>query len=355
MYYNVITKCCIVQYYHLDKQAKFYFRMRVKKRSPEEYDEVRAEVYKLYKQGWSCTRIDRKLRLSPGYSSKRIKNLHGMHDGRHFNKGSPKRKVTPGIKLAIKNILDKNPSSLQEVQSQLKEANNVSLTIITLKKVAVSLGFKYGTAKKRTQRATADKSKLIAFCRAHKDTNFKLWIFSDEIFVPLHEEARHFWYRPGSRSAAQEVESGPRLMVWIMIRFNKKPIYRIFKESESLTSELYTSTLEDHLLFSGHNAYTFLHYHTRAHSSRLTQQWFEEHHSRVADDYPPHASSHNINVAKDLLTSIKTQVREKSPETLKELEAEIRKVLESVTISTVNTLITSVPDRISAILASAER
>ncbi len=325
--------------------------MRSKKKTPEDFAKIRTDVFKLKRQGYSCARIDRKLRVSPGYTSKRLKNPHGKHDGRHFNKGSHKRKVTPAVKLQIKKILDENPPSLQAVRSKLMETAGLSLTIITLKKVAVSLGFKYGTARKVPKLTSAGRAKRVAFCRAHRNTDFKSWIFSDETYISLYEGTKRLWYHPARRPVAEVSAWGPKLMVWVMIRYDRKPVFHIFEKGVTMVSQLYTDTLKEHLLFRGHNAYTFLHDLAKPHTSRHTQQWLAQHHPRVVQNYP--ACSPDINVIENLFGIVKTQIRAKRPETLEELKQEIKEAFENIPISTVNNLIDSASRRVSDIIAAS--
>ncbi len=128
----------------------------------------------------------------------------------------------------------------------------------------------------------AAKVKRVAFCRAHTDTDFKSWIFSDVTYISLYEGTvrRWFRYRPSKRPEVKISGWGPKVMMWCMIRFHKKPVYKVFGVGKTMVSQTYTETLEEHLLFRDHNAFTFQHDLAKPHTSRLTQNWLEEHHRR---------------------------------------------------------------------------
>ncbi len=257
-------------------------------------------------------------------------------------------KVTPAVKEKVRAILEINPPSLAVVRQKLYEDSALSLSKPTLRKIALSLGFKYGAARKVPKLTDAGKVKRVAFCRAHTDTDFKSWIFSDETYISLYEGTKMLWYRPSKRPEVKVSGWGPKVMVWCMIRFNKKPVYKVFAVGKTMVSQSYTETLEEHLLFRGHNAFTFQHDLAKPHTSRLTQNWLEEHHQRVAKDYP--ACSPDLNIIENVFAIVKREIRRRGPETIEDLLEDIEEVFDQIPLLTVNNLFNSMPSRISEVI-----
>ncbi|RWR99611.1 hypothetical protein B4U79_01338 [Dinothrombium tinctorium] len=187
------------------------------------------------------------------------------------------------------------------------------------------------------------KATRVQWCKDHIDLDWSNVFFSDESLFQLYRITQRQWEK--TRQAIAVPKHSPAVMVWgAMSARGLSPIAFI---PGHIDSTKYAIVMDHNLLDTMNTLYPdgWLYQQDNApvHTSKLTKKWFEDHGVRLIT-WPP--GSTDLNPIEVLWAIIKRRIEAKNPSNVNDLKAEIEKIWEEMSTSTIKSLIDSMPARL---------
>lgn len=188
------------------------------------------------------------------------------------------------------------------------------------------------------------KKKRLAWCVAHKDTDWSKVCFSDESMFQKFANNIKLWMRKDQKLTMMTPKHGPKLMVWGAISSRGSSVLKII--SGSVNSEAYMKILEEctqslEELFP--DGWILQQDNAPPHVSKVTKQWFSTSGLQVLD-WPP--ASPDLNPIENVWGTIKRAVSKKRCKTVDQWRKAIENQWIHLDIDYLASLAASMPRRV---------
>lgn len=242
----------------------------------------------------------------------------------------------------------------------LWEAAGVSRSDSTVRRRLAEADLNAYRAIKKPLLTDRHKNLRLNFARAHQDWTYVDWscvVWSDESKFNLFQSDGPVYVR---RRAGEEFRAdcvvptvkfhGGNVMMWGAMTFRGTGFLK--KVSGRLCARDYINILRDcavptaHMLGYG-DQYWFQDDGAPCHRAKIVSEWKEEH-DMMCLDWPP--QSPDLNPIENLWGDIKRSLKKQAPSNLRELEANVVDIWNKIAVERCETLVRSMPSRITAVL-----
>lgn len=239
---------------------------------------------------------------------------------------------------------------------QIKVTLNLNVSRETVRQVLKTCPFiKYAKRMKVPKLTQAHILRRLSFAMKHIKRIWRHTIFSDEKKFTLDGPAAYNGYWNDSRKEAQYHPTrnfgGGSLMVWAA--FSRTGKLQLVFTTCKMTSKDYTQILEQSLIpyvrMHSDEDFTFQQDNAAIHTSRFTQQWFEDHNIDVLD-WP--ARSPDLNPMENLWGILVQRIyyNDQRYDTIDELKAAILMAWENIEKNIIENLVDSMNTRLSEVI-----
>ena len=282
--------------------------------------------------------------------------------------GRPRKVSTGGRKKLIEHAIKHRRLSLRALGKTL----NPQISTNTTRRILADAGYHRRVARRKPYLKPLHRKFRREWAERHASWNANLWkhiIWSDECYIHINDKNGRIYVtrRPDEALDDECVinafnSSDIKVMVWGCFTQNKKgPLvvleYPGGKGGGMNTSRYIDQVLSGPLLTFYHNMKRSRRYmklqqdNAPCHTSKKTMQWMSK--NRIAlFDHPP--SSPDLNPIENIWHLLKNHVRSRprTPTSTAELIQAVRDAWDSISIDTINSLVSSMPDRVDAVLAA---
>ncbi|KAG2462527.1 TCB1 transposase, partial [Polypterus senegalus] len=331
--------------------------------------------YKKSFSEWQCLLEAKMGRGSPGVTQRKIaKTLHlsssTVHNIiRRFResgtisvlKGQGRKTILDARDLrALKRHCTTNRNAtVKEITEWAQEYFQKPLSVNTIHHAISRCQLKLYSAKKKPFLSKIHKLRRCHWARDHLKWSVAKWktvLWSDEsrfkvLFGNLgHHVIRTKEDKDNPSCYQRSVQKPASLMVWGCMSACGMGSLHVWKGT--INAEKYIQVLEQHMLPSRRHLFQgrpciFQQDNARPHSASITTSWLRRRRIRVVK-WP--VCSPDVSPIENIWRIIKRKVRQRRPKTIEQLEACIRQEWESIPISKLEKLVSSVPRRLLSVV-----
>lgn len=274
----------------------------------------------------------------------------GFHD--RPRTGAPKKipeELAKKVKRALKR---KRENSSNSVSKFLKTDYGVDVSSRTVRNFAHDKGLKSYVRPKKPHLRQCDKTKRVAFARAHLKANdlSDVW-WTDEKAMAIDEEGRFCWAESRDEVEPREKDLVPKTVrVWAAIsRWGNSKLFRVpsYWNSPTYVNFLKKKAIPDLRRISGPD-FIFEHDGDGAHRGREVKEYLAEADFQVLEDLP--ARSPDVPPIEEEWKLLGDGVRNRRFKTLDGLWNAMRAAWEDISPEIIESLVNSVPNRLREIL-----
>ena len=221
--------------------------------------------------------------------------------------------------------------------------------------VRKKLGFKFLPPLHTFFLTETQKKNRVEFCQKHLNTNWDKTLFTDESCFWLGDDTRFLWRKRGERSPDVQYKTKKyplKVMVYGGIaKGYKSPLIVIEQgtiNTESYVDDLidWSGIIPDMNELHGHHSWTLMQDGASVHTAQSTMEYLRLY-CNVLEDWP--SGSPDLNPIENLWSIMKCRVSEVNPQTKEELIQTIIEVWNSITITEIDKLISSMNRRIGIV------
>lgn len=328
-------------------------------RSKELSSEVRAQIMVLHGQKYSHRRIASTLKISQSAVTKSIARAQEL--------GSFKSRTRSGRPRATTTTTDRRFHRAAVAHPTWSSAEIVASTSAGVSSRTVSrrlskdfglLAYKPARKAKLSAKNIKDR---IAFCKKYQNWTKDMWqkvMFSDEsTFSQFSSYVRNVRrprnQRYNMRYVVPTVKQAPTTMVWGSFAGSGRGGIWFMPKNTTITGAVYLGILQEKL--PAHmpvlNCTVFQHDGAPCHRTAAVNKWLTDKQIELLGPWP--GSSPDLNPIENLWTFMKRKVAGRKPTSEASLKKEIKSVWTTeITPDYCNSLVSSMPDRIKAVLAN---
>lgn len=320
----------------------------------------RARVGFMKEQGASDKEIMEALECSRHFV-KRWSNVKENETFRDNRRSGRPRKLSYRCWRRIKALMgDRRHSSLRGIARRLRLERKARVHHSTIARILERKGFSAFARPRRVLMNAGHARKRLVFARTHKNEDWSKVVFSDEKIFKLYSKASGAdgWQWAKDKSEVEPVmvdRWGPSVHVWGAISIHGTSQLAIIEKT--LDATRYQNILDQYLLpaadvWFGGEGYKFEQDHARPHDANSSIAWLKEY---VPDFFLPivwPAKSPDLSPIENLWAQIDRDLDRTKIHTRDELIAEVKSEWAKVSVSLLQRLYASMPDRIKAVIRS---
>lgn len=269
--------------------------------------------------------------------------------------GRPRKTYSRTLNI-IKRDVEKVPSISAR---QLKENNSALLGQVSLRtvqrRVHDDLRFKHFVARPKPLLTDVHKEKRLQFCNKYLATDVEKWkgvLWSDEAkFTVTSSRKQRVYRRLGSdpydpKFTHNSAKYPDSLMVWGCFSYCGAGKLVVLPKNTSMNQNNYLELLCDNLpeCFEVCRAHTFMQDNAPCHRAKSVTTWLQDCCVDFIEDWP--ANSPDLNPIENLWSIIKRKLCDHNTSTLPRLEAVLQQLWAEISLSTLQSLVESVPLRL---------
>lgn len=269
--------------------------------------------------------------------------------------GRGRRKLlTPADTAWLIRTSDRHPKwSSKLLCVKLHDARGVDVCASGIRKQLQAANRRAHRQPRKPALTSAQKDIRLQFAKAHQDTDWNVWLFSDETGVALEQTRGYVRGPPGKICGATRVAHPQHTNLWVGMTAKGLTSYHIYREN--LTVDLYREILSTHLLQSAKRLFrgadrgrwVFQQDNHPTHTSKAVTTWLDEHGVR-RETWP--GSSPDLSPIENFFRSLKHQAMARDPRSLDELEDVLRELLDDDSWVSTEKYISSMPERMRAVI-----
>jgi len=314
---------------------------------------ARQRVVDLHQQGHSQRKIATELKISRGGVRSIIKKHKSSKTIYNRSKPGRPRKLSERMRRLITLESKRNPrKTANQIRNSLNLTDNVKVD--TVKRVLRNSDLFGRVSCPKPALSKINKKRRLDWCKGKREWNDVDWskiIFSDETKIDLHPNTRQFVRRPKNKRFEKRYTTETRkfsqsLMVWGAIRADGRRA--IFKCGNSVDSREYQRILSEAIPQIYSSRYVLMHDGATCHTSASTRSYLRENSIRMLENWPP--QSPDINIIENLWDLLKTNVRNRLPQTIDDLWQYTQEEFFNIPNDYISNLYHSLPRRVLSIV-----
>lgn len=178
----------------------------------------------------------------------------------------------------------------------------------------------------------------LNFAKKYLNQGINNIVFTDESYFHIFRNTKGIWCQKDSNPIIRKINPNKALMIWGGISSRGKTNICINNFGFKVNSQNYTETLNNYLLPFIVKEEKLLHDNARSHVSRFTNSWLQEKEIEKIEFYPPY--SPEFNPIEHIWKIIKDYVEKRNPQNLTDLEKFIKEGWLSISLETIQKIIT---------------
>jgi len=315
----------------------------------------RSRIVLLAGQGLSVRRIARQLHCTRDTVRLWLQRHAQTGDVEPSKKSGRPRLTTPAQdRLIVQTGVRHRRLGVRKLVERVPAGFATAPSATTIWRRISAAGYKFLGVQKKPMLTEAHKQKRLAWARARKRERWDRVLFGDEATVFLVHNQRRVRRLPGERYFVVRPKHPAKVNLFLCgARAGQGDIFLF---TENLTGPLYARILREHVPQSaatifGRDDHDWLWLHDRdpKSQSRVAQDETERLGIRSID-FP--ANSPDLNIAEQLINSLKDAVDKRNPSTVDGLKRCIREEWANLSHTTFENLVDSMPRRISDAIAA---
>ena len=186
--------------------------------------------------------------------------------------GRPKKFDENKIKAVVKEYIENNSDTLEEMRKHVSKSIGMEISICSLRKLLHEHKFVYGNYCKKPFLSEEHKRKRLDWALRHAETDWSKIIFSDEMIVFKNKLTHSCWYKQGKQKILRTTNHSIKRCVWACITLNGLIALDVFQHN--LCAINYIAMIDDLLLPNYNAQYTYQQDNSPVHTSALTKEYF---------------------------------------------------------------------------------
>jgi hypothetical protein len=205
----------------------------------------------------------------------------------------------------------------------------------------------YGHYESKPKLTEKHKTDRLAWAHKYSDQDWSKINFSDEATIYLNNENTFCWYIKGNRKIQRKVSHSIKFNVWAFISLSYGlGDYKIF--SGNLNAERYEEILAEHLVLFCRDEYLFQHDNSSIHTAKIIKGFLTINNISTID-WP--ANSPDLNPIENYWKLVKEKLSLDNL-TKENFEEKIREALESIDVTHIYNMISSMHIRLQKVIAA---
>jgi predicted transcriptional regulator len=320
-----------------------------------------SQMVALQATGMTQTAIADYLHLNQSVVQRCLARYHATGSFSHRNPPIRKRVTSRQTDSLIRRLVVQNPTSSSTfIASQLPPSVSVSTRTIRRR---LQIDFKLrayhpACAPLLSHKNIADR---LAFAKKYQNWTAEQWcsvMFSDETIIKQFYSCSSHVRRPvgaryNIRYTIPRVKHSPQIMIWGCISAQGTGGLWFMPPNSTITAAVYLEVLQEKLpnLMDAHHCSTFQHDGAPVHSAKIVKAWLSTQGINILGPWP--GNSPDLNPIENCWAVMKKKLAKWKPTSLNDLKEKAITVWnQECSAEYCQSLITSMPDRIAAVLAA---
>ena len=332
------------------------------KHGKELSSDLKERVVALHQERHGYKKIARALKLSRNTVAKIIQNFkkNGTVKPASKRSGRPKKITERMARLVTRKVLQDRRKSASKLAQDVSEATGSTVSAQTIRRTLHSSKLHGRQPRRKPLLKKRHKDARLKFAKAHQTKDQTFWdkiLWSDETKINIFgsDGEQKVWRRNGEAYAEgctipTVKHGGGSVMVWGAM--SSQGVSNLHFIDRIMTADTYCKILDEHMLPTlkslGRGA-LFQHDNDPKHSARLTSAFLKKKKVKVIE-WP--SMSPDINPIEHLWGVLKRRVEQRQPSSRSQLKEVISEEWHLITAETCSNLVTSMPRRLDAVLAS---
>lgn len=296
--------------------------------------------------GQSSRQISDKMKINRKSALKWIKKYKNEESIKREKGSGRKRKTNKeDDKVIFGEMVNDDPNiTTNEIQINLKD-KNINLSTATIKKRLKENDFIYGEVIEKPLLTINHKQLRLKWAIEYYNTDWTTIKFSDETMIRKQFKNKQ-WMHKDNKTIVRVVKYPMQFLVWGSFHYGGVGDICIFKGI--MDADRYINILEDHLLPTNTNEYSFQFDNDPKHKSTKALSFLFEKNIKCISWWPP--NSPDLNPIENLWKCIKDKLKKEKISTTEEFKNKIEDIWINIPYKIIYNLINSMPNRIDQVI-----